>query len=817
MEPRRFARRPFRTVLFGVFSVAWLGVYPLLVVPLLRPATVVALAGLVREPYLQKVSATDATIVWASLEPGPAEVRYQVESGSETHVVSAGTTLFPAGSTGMASDYYQHEATLTGLTPSTTYTYDVFVDGTDATAVTDQLTTAPPTGGGTVRFIVFGDSGSGTASQQRIADLMAADSRADRWDLALHVGDVAYPKSSYQLLHDRFFAFYEEWLRRRPIYLAIGNHEDYASGGKPYLDLFALPENGANPRYPDHRERYYSFDYGPVHFIALDTQLAMGGARRQEQLNWLVADLEATTQPWRIVFFHIPVYGSSDFSSDLGMRAALQPIFERYGVQLVLAGHEHDYARGAPWYEGATHSPVMHVVSGGGGASLNEPTPGSWLVRWARAYHYLLLSVSNCAPVSSCELTLQAIDDHGVQLDSFRLPLRAQQRDAAPPDVDWVEPLEGAVVSETVTVTATAVDDEQIAKVDVLVDGAMRLVDDQAPFEFSWDTTGELNGDRVLELRALDIAGNWKVSPARVVRVSNLDPAVRLWSPVGIEKVFTGLPYTIRWTAEAGASSLASVQVSLASDGRTFQPMPECADLPVGARECEWSTPGPLTKRAVVRVTVVDAAGNEASDESELFEIRTGTPAVALRFPDNRVVMGLGSTQSLYWASPLGFGAAYQVELTRDGGLSWDVIGPVTFGATNNQKWTVSPPATAQGLVRLRAINVPLEDISSNLFSITEPSLIVTAPSASTVWTQNSQAKVNWKNNLGTYNRFNVRLSTDGGSSFPVLLAASVAATQRVVTVIVPALPTSSARILVESLDHPVWRATSKIFTIAAP
>jgi phosphodiesterase/alkaline phosphatase D-like protein len=230
-----------RIVLIALVPVVWLPIHAGLAGAVAARATSASLQPLVREPYLQKVSAAEATVVWASVEPGPAEVRYRIDGAPDFDIAPAVTTLFPASLTGMNTEYYQHVATLTGLSPATTYSYDVFVGGIDATAVTDQLTTAPSLGVGTVRFIVFGDSGSGTAAQQRLAELIAADSRADRWDFALHVGDVAYPKSSYQFLHERFFAFYQEWLRRRPIFLAIGNHEDYAANGKPYLDLFVLP------------------------------------------------------------------------------------------------------------------------------------------------------------------------------------------------------------------------------------------------------------------------------------------------------------------------------------------------------------------------------------------------------------------------------------------------------------------------------------------------------------------------------------------------------------------------------------------------
>jgi hypothetical protein len=92
------------------------------------------------------------------------------------------------------------------------------------------------------------------------------------------------------------------------VFLSFGNHEEYALKGKPYFDLFVLPENGANPAFPSHRERYYSFDYGPVHFIALDTQLTAGW---QQQLDWLVRDLDTADAVVRVESLDNPSWQDS--------------------------------------------------------------------------------------------------------------------------------------------------------------------------------------------------------------------------------------------------------------------------------------------------------------------------------------------------------------------------------------------------------------------------------------------------------------------------------------------------------------------------
>ena len=813
-----------RNLALGVAAAAgcaaWLALSPAPAAPPLEaaPASLPrSAATLSREPFLQKVSDTSVTVVWATREPGAGELRYHVEGSPTVLNAAANTTLYAASYTGMSFDYYQHEATASGLTPSTTYRYDVSVDGVVLTPGTDLFTTAPANGQGTVTFIAFGDSGSGEPRQLDLGDLMAAQSAAGEFDLAIHTGDVVYPKGTHQLLNDRFFRAYEGWLRRRPIFMSFGNHEEYAFGGQPYFDVFALPENGANDVHPDHRERYYSFDYGPVHFIALDTQLALSsGSRRQQQLDWLVRDLEATTQPWRIAFFHRPAYGSNDFTSSFDVRDPLRPIFERYGVQLVLAGHEHAYTRGIPWREGSgPGSPVMHVLTGGGGASLNKPQPGPWAAAVAAVYHYLRVTVSDCTASSSCALTLEAIGLDGRPFDTFTLPLRDQSADTAAPEIDWDGPADGSEVSGRVALTATATDDTRITKADLRIDGELRAVDDAAPFEWSWDTTKEMNGARTLELRAVDLAGNLTSSQVRTLHVRNTPPSVRLLSPLSGDRAYTGLAYHVRWAAGDGASPLQRFDASVSVDGgRTFTALPGCSAMPASARECVWTAPGPVTKKAVVRVSVADSAGRIVTDTSPAFAVRSGTTTLALKRPDKTVAMGTGSRQSIFWSSAMGTGATVDVDLSRDGGASWTTLAPSLLNRTQSLRWMVTGPETAGALVRVRALNVPLQDVSTALSTIVAPRINMTLPTASTVWLAGTAVQVKWKATLGEFDRVNVRLSTDGGATYPVLLAASVPATQPAVKLVAPAAPTTRARILVEPLDSAVPPVASGVFTI---
>jgi hypothetical protein len=383
---------------------------------------------LVRHPYLQQVTPSSAIVVWATRENGIADVQFSAPNGA-SRVVAARTRLVPATTTGMGFDYYQHEATLTNLTAATSYTYRPGLDGV-AVSTGDRLVTAPPLGTGTVGFIAFGDSGVGSTEQRQLAARMTSDS----FDFALHTGDVVYGTPApagaggYPQLHAWFFDIYRDWLRKQPVYPSIGNHDEEANVAAPFRDVFVLPPHGGSGSLPDHAERYYSFDYGAAHVVVLDTELAFQNlTRRQVQLNWLEADLAATSQPWKIAVFHRSPYSAGgEHGSDLAVRSAFGPVFDRHHVDLVLSGHEHDYERTIPIRETADGGPTVYVVTGGGGARLYAAASAWWTAVSRSAFHYMRGSVT------ACRLSLAAVGLDGAIFDSTTLDKCSAPQTSAP-------------------------------------------------------------------------------------------------------------------------------------------------------------------------------------------------------------------------------------------------------------------------------------------------------------------------------------------------------------------------------------------------
>jgi hypothetical protein len=335
-------------------------------------------------------------------------------TASTARTVTGVSRLVPASSSGLGFDYYHHEVAVGGLSAATAYTYDATLGS--AAVMSAGFRTAPATGTGDTTFIVFGDSGTGSTQQRQLATLMSNDT----FDVALHAGDIVYGFSngtgdaSYKTYNDWFFDIYAPWLPFRAFYPPRATT---TAGRKRRRRRVSRRVHTADQRasssYPDHSERYYSFDYGRVHFVALDSEFAFQDVtRRAEQLSWLESDLAATRQPWKVALFHRSPYSAGgEHGSDLAVRAAFSPVFERYGVQLSLSAHEHTYERTHPLRESATGTAVTYIVAGGGGAPLYPAGTADWTAFTASRHHYVK------GLVTDCTITLTAIGLDGRTFD----------------------------------------------------------------------------------------------------------------------------------------------------------------------------------------------------------------------------------------------------------------------------------------------------------------------------------------------------------------------------------------------------------------
>lgn len=351
---------------------------------------VVAGAGsLTRGPYLQKAAPTQITIRWRNTLYDLGRVRYGANPATLDQTVDE-----PALPTGQ----FDHLVTLTGLTPNATYYYSVGAGGdTLAPAPADNaadftFTTAPIAG--TVidtRIWVLGDAGTAgngdPARQQSVRDAFYTWTAARTPNVVLQLGDNAYNSGLDTEFQKAMFEMYPTMLRKTVFWSCLGNHETNQSTAfvdtYPYFDIYTLPTTGESGGVASGTEHYYSFDYGNIHFISLDSMTANRAvdnpATPQNEdgpmAAWLRNDLQSTTATWIIAFFHHPPYTKGSHNSDtesehIQMRQNFLPILEGGGVDLVLGGHSHIYERSylldGHYGLSTTFTPAMKLNAGDG-------------------------------------------------------------------------------------------------------------------------------------------------------------------------------------------------------------------------------------------------------------------------------------------------------------------------------------------------------------------------------------------------------------------------------------------------------------------
>ena len=365
-------------------------------------------AELRRSPYLQNVSADSATILWSTSENGRGEVQYSAD-GDLSRAVTAQVREFLPPVT--SQPVYQYQAELRGLSPSREYLYRVLVDGVILKEGLRFRTAGP----GPFTFLVFGDSGTGSPSQARLAQRMM-----DRENpvVVLHTGDLSQESGTFEQLESTYFGVYAALMSRSPFFPTPGNHDYYTDFGAPYLAVHSPPVAGVPD--PD-AGSYYSFNWGNVHFISLNSNLLEFPGPARRMLAWLDLDLERQDRFWKVAYFHHPPYPTGHHSADsisAMVREQVVPILERHGVQLVLSGHEHSYQRTAPLRNGGladASSGTVYIITGGGGGVLHNIGSPPTQAFGASVFHYLRVQVQGS------RLTVTAIGEDGREIDRMTL------------------------------------------------------------------------------------------------------------------------------------------------------------------------------------------------------------------------------------------------------------------------------------------------------------------------------------------------------------------------------------------------------------
>src|SRR5262245_8606133 len=182
-----------------------------------------------------------------------------------------------------------------------------------------------------LKFAVIGDTGTGGRPQFEVGQQMAAARARFPFELVIMLGDNMYGRQQPQDFVDKFERPYAALLQSGVLFFAsLGNHDD--------------PNNRFYKNFNMDGQRYYTYTRKNVRFFVLDSNQI-----DPRQHAWLEQALSQSQAEWKICYFHHPIYSNARrHGSDIALRLTLEPLFTKYGVNVVFSGHDHTYERLQP-------------------------------------------------------------------------------------------------------------------------------------------------------------------------------------------------------------------------------------------------------------------------------------------------------------------------------------------------------------------------------------------------------------------------------------------------------------------------------------
>ena len=293
---------------------------------------------------------------------------------------------------------HEHSHVITGLQPDTLHHYQV-IAGEDTLG--GVFRTAPSAATSTLKFMVYGDTRTFPDAHNAVAAGMVEtyNQDAEFRTMAITLGDIVGHGDMQDYWQSEFFDPTQTNIRTLvadlPYIACMGNHEE---SGALFTNYFP---------YPFVADRYWSFDYGPAHFSIVDQYV--DESAWQTQMAWLDDDLASTDRPWKFVVLHEPGWSAGPNANNLNVQIDIQPLCLAHDVAMVLAGHNHYYAR-------TVVDRIQHITTAGGGAPLYSPDLSyPYIVASRTAYHFCTVEIDGD------HLIFSAQTPQGTVFDSFTL------------------------------------------------------------------------------------------------------------------------------------------------------------------------------------------------------------------------------------------------------------------------------------------------------------------------------------------------------------------------------------------------------------
>ncbi|MDF1884084.1 metallophosphoesterase family protein [Sulfurimonas sp. SAG-AH-194-C21] len=292
-----------------------------------------------RQPYLVSQTQTSMAIKWQTPKSEVGKVLYGLSPDTLINVLNESETS------------KKHFLTLGKLNECTQYYYKVISpsliidnNGRHFRTLCKEKQTQ--------RLWVIGDSGKVGANQREVYAQLYKYIKNDykELDMWLLLGDNAYPSGTQKQFNKKLFKPFKELVKRYTPWAVAGNHD---ARRWAFYDIFDFPTNAEAGGVASLHEEFYSVEDANLHLIVLDSE-TISRAKDGDMAEWLRRDLRANKKPWVIVAFHTPPYSDGGHKSDsywdsrgrlMDMRETFVPIFDEFGVDLVLSGHSHGYER----------------------------------------------------------------------------------------------------------------------------------------------------------------------------------------------------------------------------------------------------------------------------------------------------------------------------------------------------------------------------------------------------------------------------------------------------------------------------------------
>jgi 3',5'-cyclic AMP phosphodiesterase CpdA len=246
--------------------------------------------------------------------------------------------------------------------------------------------------GSSIRLAVVGDTGTGGEQQLRVAGLIESYDDIADIDLLLILGDMIYEDGDPSLIEQLVLEPYVKTLDgTTSLVPVLGNHDVRTQAGGQIMSKLGAPG------------RWYTISNELLHLVVLDSTRPYDA----DQLQFLHRTLQETASEWVVVSLHHPPFSAGHHGSSQVMNDVFVPVFEMYGVDLVLSGHEHDYQRSHPI------NGITYVISGAGG-KLRPTGALEFTALSASVPHFLSITIRDNS------LIAEAVSAEGI-IDRFEL------------------------------------------------------------------------------------------------------------------------------------------------------------------------------------------------------------------------------------------------------------------------------------------------------------------------------------------------------------------------------------------------------------